>query len=213
MVRILLTGDSHIPRRASMVPDEIYSEINNQVVNTHFDYTLFTGDLINAPKLLDFLNDITIKEVFKVIGNMDYYGGNKNLPQSLNLPISLNNNKKISIGLIHGHQVHPRGDHNQLESIALENGFNILASGHTHKEEIFLTKKGILLLNPGSITGAWSFVASGNYSFIVLKIEEDSSNIFVKLFQYKRNDSRFTILKSNYHLIGGSIKRTDSNFQ
>ncbi len=208
MVRILLTGDSHIPRRASMVPDEIYSEINKQLVNNRFDYTLFTGDLIDAPKLLDFLNNITIKEVFKVIGNMDYYGGNKNLPQSRHLPILLSNNKKISIGLIHGHQVHPRGDHSQLESIALENGFNILVSGHTHKEEIFLTRNGILLLNPGSITGAWSFVASGNCSFIVLKIEEESLNILVKLFQYKRKDSLFTISESNYQLIGSSIKRS-----
>jgi putative phosphoesterase len=208
MVRILLIGDSHIPRRASMVPDEVYTEINKQIVNNRFDYTLFTGDLIDAPKLLNFLNNITKKEVFKVIGNMDYYGGNKSLPQSQYLPILLSNNKKVSIGLIHGHQVHPRGDRDQLESIALENGFNILVSGHTHNEEIFLTRNGILLLNPGSITGAWSFVASGNCSFIVLKIEEESLNILVKLFQYRRKDSLFTISESNYQLVGSSIKKS-----
>jgi putative phosphoesterase len=207
MVYILLTGDSHIPRRASMVPDEIYSEINKQVVNNLFDFVFFTGDLINAPKLLEFLNNITSNKVFKVIGNMDYYGGNRNLPQSQHLPISISNDRKITIGLIHGHQVHPRGDHNQLESIALENGYNILVSGHTHKEEIYLTREGILLLNPGSITGAWSFVASGNCSFIILKIEEISLTILVKLFQYKRKDSRLVISESNYQFIEGSIKR------
>ncbi|MEJ2296224.1 MAG: YfcE family phosphodiesterase [Candidatus Lokiarchaeota archaeon] len=146
MVRILLTGDSHIPRRAPMVPDEVYEEINKLGAKNHFDYTFFTGDLLTAPKLMDFLNNITKNQVFKVIGNMDYYGGNRKLPTYRDLTISLKDNISISIGLLHGHQVHPRGDHDQLEAIGIENNNNILVSGHTHKEEVFLTKRGILLL-------------------------------------------------------------------
>jgi len=201
MVRILLTGDSHIPRRASHVPDEIYKEINKLIALDRFDYAFFTGDLINAPKLLDFLNNISKNKLFKVIGNMDYYGGNKNLPQSQNLLVNLNEVADISIGLIHGHQVQPRGDHSQLEYFALEHNYNILVSGHTHKEEIYLTQNGMLLLNPGSITGAWSFVASGNCSFIVLSIDEASKLIQTRLFQYNRKSTHFSITESSFQWI------------
>jgi putative phosphoesterase len=207
MARILLTGDSHIPRRASMVPDEVYGEINKLGEKNRFDYTFFTGDLIDAPKLMDFLNNITKNQVFKVIGNMDYYGGNRNLPSSRDLAIKLNDNTNISIGLIHGHQVHPRGDHDQLEAIALDNNFNLLVSGHTHKEEVFLTKKGILLLNPGSITGAWSFIASGNCSFIILSIDRELKVIDVELFQFNKKNVNFSTAKSSFQLVNKIIQK------
>jgi len=207
MVRIFLTGDSHIPKRASSVPNEVYDEINKLIFSERFDYSFFTGDLIEAPKLMDFLNNITKKKVFKVIGNMDYYGGNKNLPLSQNLFVPINEAEDISIGLFHGHQVHPRGDHSQLEAIAFENNYNILVSGHTHKEEVYLTRNGILLLNPGSITGAWSFVATGNYSFIVLNIDEFSKLIGVNLFQYQRKSTHFFITEHSFQWIDKSIKK------
>ena len=207
MVRILLTGDSHIPRRASMVPDEVYREINKLGAKNRFDYTFFTGDLITAPKLMDFLNNITKNQVFKVIGNMDYYGGNRNLPTSRQLTISLSNDTSISIGLLHGHQVHPRGDHDQLEAIGVESTYNILVSGHTHKEEIFLTKRGILLLNPGSITGAWSFIASGNCTFIVLSISNESKVIDVELFQFNKKNANFSATKSSFQLVDKTIQK------
>ncbi|TFG02266.1 MAG: metallophosphoesterase [Promethearchaeota archaeon] len=201
MVRILLTGDSHIPKRASTVPDEIYREINTLITTDRFDYVFFTGDLVDAPKLMTYLNNISRNKLFKVIGNMDYYGGNRNLPQTQNLAIDLNVAGEISLGLIHGHQVHPRGDHNQLELIAQENNYNILVSGHTHKEEIYLTPNGILLLNPGSITGAWSFIASGNCSFIVLSIKEHSNLIDVKLYQYNRKSTKLSRTEKSFQWI------------
>jgi putative phosphoesterase len=207
MVRILLTGDSHIPRRAPMVPDEVYEEINKLGAKNHFDYTFFTGDLLTAPKLMDFLNNITKNQVFKVIGNMDYYGGNRKLPTYRDLTISLKDNISISIGLLHGHQVHPRGDHDQLEAIGIENNNNILVSGHTHKEEVFLTKRGILLLNPGSITGAWSFIASGNCSFIVLGIDKDSKVIVVELFQFNKKNFNFSTPKFSFQLVNKMIQK------
>jgi len=201
MVRILLTGDSHIPKRASTVPDEIYREINTLITKDRFDYVFFTGDLVDAPKLMNYLNNISREKLFKVIGNMDYYGGNRTLPQTQNLAIDFNEAGEISLGLIHGHQVHPRGDHNQLELIAQENNYNIVVSGHTHKEEIYLTPDGILLLNPGSITGAWSFIASGNCCFIILNIKEDSKMVDIKLYQYNRKSMRFSITGKSYQWI------------
>ncbi len=183
MYKILCLGDSHIPIRAKDLPIQIYDKINELTESELFDYTFFTGDLINFPELLDFLNRKTKRTLFKVIGNMDYYYGNRDSPTYQKLDISFENNEKIVLGLSHGAQIRPRGDHDQLENLAQEKGYNILVTGHTHKEEVFLTRKGILIINPGSVTGAWSFVASGIPSFIELFIDEKVREIIVKLFQ------------------------------
>ncbi|MFW9999497.1 MAG: YfcE family phosphodiesterase [Candidatus Hodarchaeota archaeon] len=203
MVRILCIGDSHVPIRAKELPMQIYDKINEITESELFDFTFFTGDLINFPELLDFLNIKTKRSLFKVIGNMDYYYGNRDLPNYQKLDISFENNNKIILGLTHGAQVRPRGDHDQLENLALKRGYTILVSGHTHKEEVFLTSGGILLINPGSVTGAWSFIASGIPSFIEIYVDNRDKNILIKLFQFDKkirqvNTSEFYfILKKN----------------
>jgi putative phosphoesterase len=113
----------------------------------------------------------------------------------------------LTIGLTHGAQVEPRGDLSQLENLAIEKRYNILISGHTHREEVFLTKKGILLINPGSVTGAWSFVASKNPSFIVLRVNENSKEIQVSLFQL--NAQIGEIKESKLHFIFKEYKIHD----
>jgi len=203
MVRILCIGDSHVPIRAKDLPEQIYNKINELMGTELFDYTFFTGDVINFPKFLDFLNQKTKGTLFKVIGNMDYYYGNRDSPIFQKLDISFEDKDKITLGLTHGSQIKPRGDHSQLENLAIEKEYNILVSGHTHKEEVFLTKKGILLINPGSVTGAWSFVASGIPSFIELYVDETTKEIVVKLFQIDKKTRQITdfvyyfILKNN----------------
>lgn len=201
-MKILIIGDSHIPSRTTKIPDEICSKIKELTKLELFNYTFFTGDLIKYPELIEFLNSKTAKDVFIVVGNMDYFEGNRNLPvyQELNLPLG---KVYLKIGLIHGAQIEPRGDRMQLEDLAIEKGDQILISGHTHKEDVFLTEKGILLLNPGSSTGAWSFIASGVPSFIVLFVEDKSKEISASLFQLDRNfhnikESKFRFkLKNN----------------
>jgi len=189
MIKILAIGDSHIPRRAKSVPDQIIKKLEQLVELEKFDYTFFTGDVVKAPKFMNFLNLITKRNLFVVIGNMDYYGGNRDAPVYRSLNTSMGDNNNLIVGLTHGHQVSPRGDHSQLELIAIEKSYNVLISGHTHKEEIFL-QKDILLLNPGSVTGAWSFVASGNPSFITLSIIERTGEINVILYQYDKRAAK-----------------------
>jgi len=183
MVRILAFGDSHIPRRAKYVPEKVYEMIDELTREILFDYTLFTGDLIKDPELIEYLKLKTKRDFFIVQGNMDYFGGNKDAPFYQKLVLSSNNGEKLTIGLTHGAQIEPRGDHSQLEYLALENQYNILISGHTHKEEIYLSEKGILLLNPGSSTGAWSFVASQIPSFITIDLDEAFQRIEINLYQ------------------------------
>jgi len=205
MIKLLAIGDSHLPRRAKSVPDQIIKKLEQLVEIEKFDYTFFTGDIVNAPKFMNFLNLITKRTLFVVIGNMDYYGGNRDAPVHRSLNISMGNNDNLIVGLTHGHQVSPRGDRSQLELIAIEKSFNILISGHTHKEEIFL-QKNILLLNPGSVTGAWSFIASGNPSFITLSIIEKTGEINVVLYQYDIRAAKLKDLKSYFVFENNKIR-------
>ena len=205
MVRILCIGDSHIPVRAKDLLIPIYNKINELTCTELFDYTFFTGDLINFPDLLDFLNQRTKRSLFKVIGNMDYYYGKRDSPTYQKLDISFEDNDKITLGLTHGAQIRPRGDHDQLEILAQENGYTILVSGHTHKEEIFLTNKGILLINPGSVTGAWSFVASGIPSFIELSIDEKTKKVVINLFQVDKSTRKIMLSEFDFTLKDNQI--------
>ncbi len=205
MIKLLAIGDSHLPRRAKSVPDQIIKKLEQLVEVEKFDYTFFTGDVVNAPKFMNFLNLITKRNLFVVIGNMDYYGGNRDAPVYRSLNISVGNDDNLFVGLTHGHQISPRGDRSQLELIAIEKSFNILISGHTHKEEIFL-QKDILLLNPGSVTGAWSFVASGNPSFITLSVVEKTGDISVVLYQYDIRAAKLKDLKSYFVFENNKIR-------
>ncbi len=198
MIKILAIGDSHIPRRAKSISDQICDVLEKRVLNGKFDYTFFTGDVIKAPRFMSYLKKITNVEVLAVVGNMDYYGGNRNAPNYQHIEISLETEENLTVGLTHGHQIHPRGDHAQLGNLAIDNNYNILISGHTHKEEIVLTNDGVLLLNPGSVTGAWSFVASRNPSIIVLILDEKSGEIDVFLHQYEIRSSKLREKKSSF---------------
>jgi len=126
MIKILVIGDSHIPRRAKSIPIQICDILEKSVLNGKFDYTLFTGDVINAPKFMEFLKRITKTEILFVIGNMDYYGRNQNAPLYQHINISLETKENFTIGVTHGHQINPRGDYAQLESLAIVNNYKIL---------------------------------------------------------------------------------------
>ena len=205
-MRILCIGDSHIPNRAKDLPEQIYNKLNELSNEVLFDYIFFTGDIIDYPELIDYLKLKTKNDLFIVIGNMDYYYGNRNFPMYRQLNIIFEDNSKLIIGLTHGAQIKPRGNQSQLEKLAIENKYQILVSGHTHKEGIVLTKKGILLINPGSVTGAWSFIATGNPSFVELNVNKITKEIEVNLFQKEKQSMEINHLKYSYILRNNKIQ-------
>ncbi len=154
-MKILVIGDTHIPRRASWIPREISSLIENE----KFDRIVCTGDLTDE-KVLDYLKSLS--EVTVVKGNMDH----------LTLPeYEIFNAGKIKIGVIHGDQVYPRGNRDQLKAIAKKLEVDLLISGHTHSPDIHFTE--VLLLNPGSATGVWGGGGGSlKPSFMILEIED-----------------------------------------
>jgi putative phosphoesterase len=207
MIKLLAIGDSHIPRRAKTIPIQIYDVLEKSVLHGKFDYTFFTGDVVKAPGFMDYLKKITKTEVLVVVGNMDYYGGNQNAPLYQHIEISLKTKEIFTVGLTHGHQINPRGDHAQLDSLAIDNNYNVLISGHTHKEEVALTNKSVLLLNPGSVTGAWSFVASRNPSTIILHLDEETGKIDVFLHQYEIRSSELREKKYSFMFKNKTIQK------
>ena len=100
----------------------------------------------------------------------------------------------IRMGLIHGHQIIPWGDQEALTNKAKEMGVKVLISGHSH--EIKYTKyKDVHLLNPGSITGAYS------------SLNLDASPAFI-ILEVKAND----VVVYSYFLSEGELKCVDTKF-
>jgi putative phosphoesterase len=187
---VLIIGDSHIPRRAKKVPESILNNITD-FVKKHgkFDQTFCTGDLVKTEVFPDFLQSVTKRNEFLAVqGNMDYF---ERIDNPLELRYSFKDLRDLKIGLIHGHQISPRGDTLQLTSYARKMGVNILISGHTHADSIKM-RDNILLLNPGSCVGAWSFVASGIPSYIIMELnKEEDNSILIRIHIYKEKGGIF----------------------
>jgi len=133
---IIAIGDTHIPERASEIPRDIIKMIEN----LDPDAILFTGDATEYSVL--FLLE-SIAPTYAVRGNVDHL----ELPNFLSLEFEGN-----KVMLIHGHQF-GRGNYPALVKYA--SGHDLLVCGHTHRQETF-KEGGIVVINPGSATGAWS---------------------------------------------------------
>ncbi|MGC9517809.1 MAG: metallophosphoesterase [Methanomicrobiales archaeon] len=154
-----IISDTHIPDRASKLPDAIYE------VFAEVDMILHAGDL-TSPQILDELNKIAPTECVR--GNMDRSYGLK-LPENKIIQVDA-----IKIGLNHG-EVYPRGDTQQLKYIAMELGVDVLISGHTHWafiEEL----EDVILLNPGSPT----VPRLSDPSVMLINIEDGQLNAEIK---------------------------------
>ncbi len=177
-MRFLIIGDSHMPDRADYLPVEIQDGINNLRKEGAFDGIFFTGDFTNQALLMDILKEWAQAGFLKIVrGNMDE-------DESESFPIFDTHTlpeTEIKIGLTHGTQIKPRGDRTAAEKFALQKSVQILIVGHSHAAEVYLAPSGTLILNPGSCVGAWSFVASGIPSFILLAIT--NTELFVSLYE------------------------------
>ncbi len=168
-MRVLVIGDTHIPRRAASLPKQVSEFIESQ----SYDFVVCTGDL-TGEEVLNYLKGLG-ERLSVVRGNMDHL----NLPEYEILELD-----EIVAGVIHGDQVYPRGNREQLIKVARKLGVDVLISGHTHSPDVYL--KGVLLLNPGSATGVWSGGnASLKPSFMVLSVEGRS--IGVELYELEKD--------------------------
>ena len=173
----LVVGDFHIPLRASHIPVKFQS----MLVPNKIQHILCTGNLVSNEQYEELRN--LAPNVHIVRGGFDE---NTSFPETKVVQIG-----QFKIGLIHGHQIVPWGDINSLSMVRRQLDVDILISGHTHKNEINQVEDK-WFINPGSITGAYSTLATEVVpSFILLAVQGPK----VVVYQYELQDEEVSVSK------------------
>jgi uncharacterized protein len=133
-MRIVVLSDTHIPKAAQDMPQEVYQDIGKA------DMVLHAGDIVEK----EFLEKLMrLNETKAVYGNMDTFAVRAMLNQKEVVKAG-----KFKIGLIHGYGVQS----DLMETVKAEFGkVDAIVFGHSHKP-VNTVKDGILFFNPGSPT-------------------------------------------------------------
>lgn len=158
---VLVLGDMDIPHRASAIPEKF----KRMLVPNKMQHVICTGNL-GSKENFDGLRDLA-PHVHVVAGDMEFAG-----PQSAAFPeTTVVTVGEFRIGVIHGHQITPWGDHMALGAMRRKLGCDILISGHTHQNEV-VEQEGFYHINPGSITGSFSAINPDvTPSFVLLAVQ------------------------------------------
>ena len=153
-MKIGVISDTHIPERASSIPQKIIDDFKSA------DMIIHAGDLVTV-SVLDKLKAIC-PNVKAVAGNMDPSEVRKVLPEK-----EIIHAGKFRIGLMHGSGVAV----NLLDKLSLafkDDKVDIIVFGHSHAP--FNEKKnGILFFNPGSATDK---ISSAHNSYGIIELND-----------------------------------------
>ncbi|ELY49008.1 metallophosphoesterase family protein [Natronorubrum bangense] len=142
MSRVAIVSDTHIPSRASRVPDWIVDEIERA------DHTIHAGDF-DSRRAYDRIADLAGGELTAVRGNTD--------PATLPVPTTAT----VELGGVTFVVTHGTGSsagwHQRIVATVREaaepDTDPVAVAGHTH-EVVETTVDGVCVLNPGSATAA-----------------------------------------------------------
>jgi len=157
---IAIISDSHIPTRGEEIPEKFWDKIEEAEITIHAgDYD--REETFNAVETYS-------NEFYGVEGNCDFFDKDE-MKQSATFE-----HENLSFGVYHGTGITPRAHTPTLEKIAREDlEVEILVHGHSHQEDIELTDE-VLLLNPGSCTGAGGGTANpSNPTMMTVEKEDD----------------------------------------
>ncbi|HEX30613.1 TPA: metallophosphoesterase [Candidatus Poribacteria bacterium] len=135
-MRIGVISDTHIPKRAQSLPDDLVDVLRK------LDFIIHAGDF----ETMEALREIErINRLVAVHGNMDSPDVRRQLPNRRVLNV-----EHVRIGIIHGW-----GDPHTLPERVMEqfkdDDVRCIIFGHSH-QAMCEERKGILLFNPGSPT-------------------------------------------------------------
>jgi putative phosphoesterase len=144
-----LISDTHIPSRATSIPQEVFTSFEN------VDFIIHAGDLVEL-SVIDTLEQIA--PVLAVHGNLD-------TPETKNALPTLNSLKVLDrkVGVIHNPDILYGMD--QMRELTKTNGFDVLVYGHTHNANI-KWEENILYINPGSPTNPSSLLNKPSVALI-----------------------------------------------
>jgi uncharacterized protein len=136
MPELVLVADTHIPKRARDLPQQLWSAIESADVVVH------AGDWVEAAVLDAF--EQRARRLVAVYGNNDGEELRRRLPEVA----------RSSIGGVHMAVVHETGQAKGREQRCqqLYGDVNVLVFGHSHIPWDTTTESGLRLLNPGSPT-------------------------------------------------------------
>ncbi len=183
-MKILVLSDAHIHDRADEIPEPLMKIIDQE---KPFDVAVYAGDFTDEDVYRWFKT--LGRRTYEVQGNMDYL----DLPEEATFVIPILN---IKVGVVHGHQVRPRGNIVQLTEIARRMGAQILISGHTHSPLVRVFEN-VLHLNPGSATGAWGGGGgTGKPSMIIMRASD--YGVEVVLYELERGQVKTSLFRFAY---------------
>eukprot|EP00808_Paulinella_micropora_P013003 g57506.t1 len=180
---VLVLGDLHIPHRKSELPEQF----KLLLVPNKMQHILCTGNLCSKP-VEDYLRRLA-SSVHITRGDMDAASGLAQLPEQKVIKIG-----EFRIGLCHGHQVVPWGDPEALANLQRKLDVDILITGHTHKNDVY-EYEGKYIINPGSITGAYSAQTTKVVPSFVLMAVKGSK---VVTYVYELRDGEVHVSKSEF---------------
>lgn len=180
---MLVLGDIHIPSRKAEMPPEF----KDLLAPGKMQHVLCTGNLVSKP-IEDYLRTLA-PSVHIVKGDQDSAASFADLPEHKVVKIG-----EFRIGLCHGHQLLPWGDPESLANLQRQLDVDILVTGHTHQNDVY-EYGNTYLVNPGSITGAYSaFRSELTPSFVLMAIKGSK----VVTYVYELKDGEVSVSKSSF---------------
>ncbi len=147
-------------------------------------HVLCTGNVCSK-SMDDYLRTLA-NSVHIVRGDMD--NPKSDLPEHKIVKIG-----EFTIGVCHGHQIVPWGDPEALANLQRKLDVDILITGHTHKNEVYEYEKKYII-NPGSVTGAYSAHTSNVIpSFVLMAVCVVSRAITITITISSRCQHRLTV--------------------
>lgn len=182
---VLVIGDLFIPQRISEIPEEI----KKILLPNKFQHILCTGN-VGSRETYDWLKSLC-PNVNCVKGEVDdIFKFNETTVAKVG---------EFKIGLINGYQVMPWLDKDTL--IDKKTGLNcdMLITGYSHKLSV-MNYEGHYILNPGSLTGAYSSLNSEpNPSFMLLLIQGDLCVVYS--YEMDTSTKNFEIMKYEFNRV------------
>lgn len=191
MKRVLIFGDLHIPTRRDSLPEEF----SKRIAQTRYDLALITGDLVREEEVRAVMPPLPT--CYIVQGNMDF-GASYEFHHRLKI-------EDLNFLLLHGTQLRPRGNIEQLYKILLNVDGDVAVHGHTHVPSIDLYNDR-LFLNPGTITGATGG-RGGRKDASFIELEVSGTELSVTLFITNWHVVKETTM--SFKKQDGSIVRTE----
>jgi putative phosphoesterase len=134
--RLLLLADTHVPRRARDLPDQVWSEV------AEADLVIHAGDWVDE-RLLDEL-ETRARRLVGVWGNNDHGARRERLDEVAHVEI-----EGIRLGVVH--ETGPSRGREERCSARFAD-LDVLVFGHSHIPWDTISATGLRLLNPGSPT-------------------------------------------------------------